>query len=63
MNKPLLVVGNHECEILEKFNAGLNGQKIDIQKLNDGAWYWMCWNKKRNTADGIAYCPYCGQKL
>lgn len=46
MKKPLEIIENHECEILEKFNARLNKQEIGIQKLNDGAWYWISWSKK-----------------
>lgn len=64
MKKPLEVVEHHECEILEKFNARLGKTQYGIQRLSDNHWYWTRWNdKKGNTADGIAYCPYCGQKL
>lgn len=64
MSKSLNVIENHECEVLEKYNARLKKQEIGIQRFNDLRWYWVRWSEKLgNTADGIAYCPYCGQKL
>lgn len=64
MIKHIEVIESHECNVLEKFNAGLKKQEIEIQKFNDLRWYWVRWSEKLgNKADGIAYCPYCGQKL
>lgn len=63
MSKPLDVISEHECEVLEKYNNRLHKIHIAIQKYSDGSWYWIQWNDKRNTANGISYCPYCGQKL
>ena len=63
-DRPLEEISRHECEVLEKFNARLGKVQYGIQRLSDGHWYWTRWSdKKGNTADGIAYCPYCGQKL
>lgn len=62
MNK-FTVIEEHECEMLRKFNAQLRKQEIAIQKLSDMGWYWVRWSDKKNTADGICYCPYCGEKL
>lgn len=47
----------HEC------NAMRNADSISIER-HDGKWYWIFWDdKKGNSAHGIAYCPYCGEKL
>ena len=67
MKKTMEVIEEHKCEILENYNARLKKKDIDgiaIQRLSDLRWYWIRWGSKRgSTADGIAYCPYCGQKL
>lgn len=63
MSKPLEVVSEHECKTLEKYNNRLSKTHFAIQKYGDGSWYWVQWSDKSNTANGIAYCPYCGQKL
>lgn len=57
------VIEEHECEILRKFNSELRKQEITIQKLSDMGWYWVRWSDKENIAEGIGYCPYCGEKL
>lgn len=64
MSRPMEVIESHECKVLEKYNAGLKKQQIAVQQLNDLHWYWVRWSEKHgSTADGIAYCPYCGHKL
>lgn len=64
MSKSINVIEDHTCEVLEKYNARLEKQEIGIQRFSDLRWYWVRWSEKRgNTADGIAYCPYCGLKL
>ena len=64
MSRPMEVIESHECKTLEKYNAGLKKQQIAVQRLSDLHWYWVKWSEKHgNTADGIAYCPYCGHKL
>lgn len=64
MKRPIEVIEHHECEVLEKYNASLKKQGIAIQRFSDLRWYWVRWSEKHgNTADGIAYCPYCGKKL
>lgn len=64
MSKHMEVIESHECDVLDKYNNGLKKQQIAVQRLSDLHWYWVRWsNKQGNTADGIAYCPYCGAKL
>lgn len=49
---------NHECEILRNSKTEISINKI-VEK-----WYWIRWNdKKGNQADGVKFCPYCGQHL
>lgn len=64
MIKNLRIIDNHECKPLQKYNSGLQKQEIEIQMFDDMNWYWVRWDDRRgNTAEGIAYCPYCGEKL
>lgn len=63
MGRPLEILENHECETIEKFNASAKGARYEIQKLSDDHWYWARWSRKGNTADGILFCPYCGEQL
>lgn len=52
------IVKQHECKALQNPHI-----EIAVQKLSDGHWVWARWGKKRNVADGIAFCPYCGTDL
>lgn len=64
MLKHIETIEIHECDTLEKFNSGLKKQVIGIERFNDLRWYWVRRSEKLgNKADGIAYCPYCGQRL
>lgn len=54
---------DYEFKMPETRYNRLHKAHIAIQKYSDGSWYWVQWNDKSNTANGIAYCPYCGQKL
>ncbi|MBR5193057.1 MAG: hypothetical protein IKW37_01365 [Bacteroidaceae bacterium] len=48
---------SHECMTLQE-------SKVDISvELIRGKWYWVFWEKASVEAHGIAYCPYCGEKL
>ena len=47
----------HECETIQKSRVPISIEKIGKQ------WYWILWGKKKNEANGIRFCPYCGKEL
>lgn len=47
----------HECETIQKSIVTISIEKIGKQ------WYWILWGKKKSKANGIRFCPYCGEEL
>lgn len=57
------IVESHECDVLKKYNDSSPKRGIAIQRFGNLRWYWVKFGDEGDMADGIGYCPYCGQKL